>query len=228
MKFLQEAMKTYKRLDSEDDRKTGTPALSLEVDPQDDVDSTETGTPEDLALDDDLESEAHPEGTEEEFPDLDDDEPTGEEGDPNAEGDFDFAGSEGGGFGGGGSGSGAGGAGGGEAQGDEQDPMQPDDGGDPAMDGEDGEQDGDPDKQGLIRTVPNAHLVFKRETADGSFEELWVYNVSELRGSMDTRKAILAGTDIPTNKTKSPDGNQTYELWSAGNAEMLMITGLQN
>ena len=84
----------------------------------------------------------------------------------------------------------------------------------------------DPDKQGLIRTVKNAHLVYKRETDEGTFDELWVYNVTDLRGELDIKKAILAGTDIPINKLRSPDGSQTYEIWSAGNAEMILIKGL--
>lgn len=86
----------------------------------------------------------------------------------------------------------------------------------------------DPNKQGLIRTIPGAHLVYKRQSSDGNFEELWLYNVNELQKELDIRKAILAGTDIPTNKTESPDGKQTYELWSAGNAEIMCIKGLVN
>lgn len=84
----------------------------------------------------------------------------------------------------------------------------------------------DPDRQGLIRTVKKAHLVYKRETEDGTFEELWIYNVDTLRAEMDIRKAILAGTDIPPGKMSSPDGSQTYQLWSAGNAELIIIQGL--
>jgi hypothetical protein len=86
----------------------------------------------------------------------------------------------------------------------------------------------DPDRQGMIRAVKNAHLVYKRESDEGTYEELWVYNVSSLRGELDVKKAILAGTDIPVNKTHSPDGSQSYEIWAAGNAEMIMIKGLPN
>ncbi len=84
----------------------------------------------------------------------------------------------------------------------------------------------DPDRAGMIRTVKNAHLVYKRETEEGTFEELWIYNIDSLRSEMETKKAILAGTDIPPNRMSSPDGSQTYEIWSAGNAEMLLIKGL--
>lgn len=86
----------------------------------------------------------------------------------------------------------------------------------------------DPSKQGVLRTVKNAHLVYKRETGTGGYEELWIYNVGNLKDELVIRKAILAGTDIPPGQTSSEDGSQTYALWSAGNAELLHITGLQN
>ena len=98
----------------------------------------------------------------------------------------------------------------------------------PELDGIADEATGDPDRQGLIRAVKDAHLVYKRDTEDGTFEELWIYNLTTLRGELDVKKAILAGTDIPTNKTRSPDGSQTYEIWSSGNAEMILIKGLPN
>ena len=86
----------------------------------------------------------------------------------------------------------------------------------------------DPDRQGVIRAVKKAHLVYKRESGDGGFEELWVYNVGTMKDELETRKAILAGTDIPPGKTASPDGTQTYSIWSTGNAELLSIKGLPN
>lgn len=84
----------------------------------------------------------------------------------------------------------------------------------------------DPNRRGLIRTVKGSHLVYKRESEDGTFEELWVFNVADLKDEMKTRKAILAGTDIPINNTSSPDGKQEYSVWTSGNVEMLKITGL--
>lgn len=86
----------------------------------------------------------------------------------------------------------------------------------------------DKSKQGVLRAVKNAHLVYKRETGTGGYEELWIYNVGNLKDELVVRKAILAGTDIPPGQTSSEDGSQTYTLWSAGNAELLHITGLQN
>lgn len=85
----------------------------------------------------------------------------------------------------------------------------------------------DPNRQGTIRTVHKAHLVYKREGDDG-FEELWVYNIGSLKDELDVRKAILAGTDIKPGNATSDDGSQTYKIWSAGNAEVLHITGLPN
>lgn len=84
----------------------------------------------------------------------------------------------------------------------------------------------DPDRQGLIRTVNKAHLIYKRKTDDGTYDEMWMYNVSNLRDNISVRKAILAGTDILPNRSQSPDGSQSYELWTAGNAEMMLIKGL--
>jgi len=86
----------------------------------------------------------------------------------------------------------------------------------------------DPNKAGVIRKVPNAHLVFKRASEDGGFEELWVYNVGNYSQDLLTKKEILSGTDIPVNKTESEDGKQSYTMWSSGNAEMVYIKGLTN
>ena len=86
----------------------------------------------------------------------------------------------------------------------------------------------DPDHQGLIRTVKGAHLVYKRESSEGTFEELWIYNVGKLQDELKVRRAILAGTDIPPNRRDSPDGKQSYDIWSTGNAELLHVEGLPN
>lgn len=92
-----------------------------------------------------------------------------------------------------------------------------------------GDEWDDPDKQGVIRTIPNTHLVYKRQQEDGTFDELWHYNIADdFKKELKIRRAILAGTDIPINKMKSPDGSQTYELWTIGNGQMLKIQGLPN
>jgi len=87
----------------------------------------------------------------------------------------------------------------------------------------------DPDRMGLIRVIRGAHLVYKRETEDGTFEELWVYNSGEsMKDELKLRRAIISGTDIPPTKTESPDGKQSYVVWNAGNGEILQIKGLPN
>ncbi len=87
----------------------------------------------------------------------------------------------------------------------------------------------DPNAQGMIRTVDKAHLVFKRQMEDGKFEELWVYNLGDkIHDSLNVRREILGGTDIPRGHTRSEDGHQTYTLHTLGNAQLLHITGLAN
>lgn len=87
----------------------------------------------------------------------------------------------------------------------------------------------DPDKQGVIRIVKGARLVYKRQTEDGDFEELWIFNVGDaIKDSLKKQKAILAGTDIPPKKTKSEDRMQHYTLTTLGNAQLLNIRGLPN
>jgi len=101
----------------------------------------------------------------------------------------------------------------------------------PATDGEQPVEDEtqDPNRQGTIRHVPNAHLVFKRETEDGTYEELWLYNIGKnFKSDTQIRERILAGTDIPIEKMQSKDGTQYYDIWSIGNVQMLNIKGLPN
>lgn len=89
----------------------------------------------------------------------------------------------------------------------------------------------DSDMQGIIRKVRNAHLAYKRVESDGTFTELWVYNTGakdKFRDELEIRKDILAGTDIAPNKTQSEDKTQMLQLWSAGNVQMMKITGLPN
>ena len=94
------------------------------------------------------------------------------------------------------------------------------------LDGVADEVNADPDRQGMIRTVKGAHLVYKRQSESGTYDELWVYNTTDMRTEMETKRAILSGTDIPTTQTQSPDGEQSYQIWSTGNVQMLQIVGL--
>ncbi len=87
----------------------------------------------------------------------------------------------------------------------------------------------DPDFQGSIRQVEGAHLVFKRQQEDGTFNELWQYNLGDdFKKELTIRRAIISGTDIPINKMRSPDSSQSYELWTIGNGQLLQVKGLPN
>jgi len=90
--------------------------------------------------------------------------------------------------------------------------------------------EGDPNRQGYIRTVRGAHLVYKREMGNGLFDELWVYNIGtdSSHNADKIKQKILSGTDIHVNQLKSKDLLQSYELWSVGNGQMLHIRGLPN
>lgn len=83
------------------------------------------------------------------------------------------------------------------------------------------------DDQGVTRTVKGAHLVYKKQDDEGQFEELWIFPMNKgLDTELSVRKNILSGTDIPEGKTESEDGSQKYEIWTAGNAQLMKITGL--
>ena len=83
------------------------------------------------------------------------------------------------------------------------------------------------DFQGLIRTIRGACLVFKRKSQNGTFDELWVYNVGDnLKQETVIRKAILAGTDVDPNTQMSDDGTQKAKTYTVGNVQFLNISGL--
>jgi hypothetical protein len=87
----------------------------------------------------------------------------------------------------------------------------------------------DDDKQGIIRTIKNAHLLYKRQDGDGTYVELWVYNISKgIHDEFKIRNAILDGTDIETKTGASPDNKQKFELWTIGERQFIQITGLPN
>jgi len=92
-----------------------------------------------------------------------------------------------------------------------------------------GEDEGDQDRQGVIRTIDNSHLIFKRQNEEGTYDELWIYNTgADMKDELEIRRNILAGTDISSNRTKSEDGTQNYTLSSMGNAQYLHIRGMPN
>lgn len=87
----------------------------------------------------------------------------------------------------------------------------------------------DPNKQGLIRYVKGAHLVYKRQNEEGTYDELWVFGTGgALEDALKVRRNILAGTDIPPRATKSANGQQSYTLKTLGNGQILHIKGLPN
>jgi hypothetical protein len=86
----------------------------------------------------------------------------------------------------------------------------------------------DPNKEGLIRTVKGAYLVYKRITPDNNYEELWVYNIGNVRSQTRIRNAILSGTDVDPVTLRSPDNEQTATTWSKGNVQYLHVYGLPN
>lgn len=97
------------------------------------------------------------------------------------------------------------------------------------LEGESDQPEQDPDKMGDIRTVKGAHLVFKRQNSDGTFTELWMYNIGKhVDDAIAVKRAILAGTDIKDGKLRSEDGKQMYQLSTLGNAQLLSIDGLSN
>ena len=109
-----------------------------------------------------------------------------------------------------------------------EDDLEDEDDLDDEGDDEDDENE-DPNRQGVIRVVKGAHLVYKRKTEDGTFEELWIYNVGdEINNELDVRRDILAGTDIEQGKTQTKDGKQQFKLWTKGNAQILQVLGLPN
>jgi hypothetical protein len=124
---------------------------------------------------------------------------------------------------------------------DEED--QPDNGDQPASDFDDptgepppdeqDQQEDDPDRQGTIRTVPNAHLVYKRKDEQNQYTELWIFKQDyTTKISSKTYDAIIAGTDIPKGSSKSKDGSQKVKTWEIGPPQNTLvyveITGLSN
>lgn len=97
-------------------------------------------------------------------------------------------------------------------------------------DEDDSEEDTNKNREGLIRTVKNAHLIYKRTNDTNRYDELWQFKIKNNGVFVDNeiKRNILAGTDIPENKFTSKDGEQTYEIWYSGNVVFLKITNLPN
>lgn len=93
-----------------------------------------------------------------------------------------------------------------------------------------GEKDsGDPNFQGIIRTVKGAALVYKRKTPEDTYEELWIFNVGkDMKQESIIRRAILAGTDIDPSSGTSEDGSQTSSSYTVGNVQFLQLDNIDN
>jgi hypothetical protein len=75
----------------------------------------------------------------------------------------------------------------------------------------------DLNRQGTIRVVKDAHLVYKRKEDANRYTELWIYKRNLLAKQSDTvYAAIMAATDIQNLAKKSVDGEQSVEVWSIG------------
>ena len=93
----------------------------------------------------------------------------------------------------------------------------------------DKDEDEDDNRQGIIRTIKGAHLLYKRKDTDGTYTELWTYDIGKnLKDEYNIRAMILNGTDINHKTGASDDGNQFFELWTSGDRQFMEIKGLEN
>lgn len=99
---------------------------------------------------------------------------------------------------------------------------------DDSLGGDEEEQpEEDPNFQGVIRTVKGANLVYKRQMPDNTFTELWIMNVgNDMKKESQTKRAIIAGTDVDAQSQQSQDGKQNMELYTVGNVQFCELSGL--
>lgn len=91
------------------------------------------------------------------------------------------------------------------------------------------EDDEDEDYQGNIRTVKGAHLVYKRMTEDGTYDELWIYNVGKNKpAEQKIRNAILAGAGTGDNMGEEGEEPKQPETYTVGNVQYIKLTGVPN
>ena len=83
--------------------------------------------------------------------------------------------------------------------------------------------------QGNVRTVQNARLIYKRKQPNGTYEELWLFNVSsDPKINAKIKKDILTITNIDDTDERriSPDGGQTHETSVIGNIAYVKVSGI--
>jgi len=86
-----------------------------------------------------------------------------------------------------------------------------------------------PQYDGIVRSVKGAYLVSRKQQPDQTFTEVWIYNTDrKYENEANTRKAILAGTDIDPKTSVSEDKSQKAIYKSIGNVQFLTIVGLPN
>jgi hypothetical protein len=85
-------------------------------------------------------------------------------------------------------------------------------------------------RQGNIRTVESARLIYKRKNDTSRYDELWIFNIDQygVDDSSKIKDAILAGTDIPEDQKESETGEENYEIWHVGDMAFLKISNLPN
>lgn len=80
--------------------------------------------------------------------------------------------------------------------------------------------------EGPARRVPRAKMLWKKKEDDGTFTERWMYLAQSIDDLVSIKRKILAGTDIPVNKTMSPDGKQGFVLEQFGDIVWITINGV--
>lgn len=94
------------------------------------------------------------------------------------------------------------------------------------VDLDDKKSDNIKDKEGIIRYIKGAHLVYKRKNVDGMYDELWMFKTTSLKTDEHIKQIIIAGTDINPKTGESEDGIQHYDLWINGDITLLKIFNL--
>ena len=79
----------------------------------------------------------------------------------------------------------------------------------------------------MVNKIKCAHILVKKQSEALAIQER-LKQGEKFYDELDVRRDILAGTDIPVNKTKSDDGSQSTDSWNVGNIQYIEIKGLPN
>lgn len=80
--------------------------------------------------------------------------------------------------------------------------------------------------EGQATRVPGASLLWKKREQDGTYTEQWMFVTKDLKSLINTKRAIISRTDIPTNGTVSEDGKQSFVMEQFGDLVYITISGL--